>query len=128
MMVVMDATTVASMHPQCSGGTERECHAKLLPGRPVPQPLTSRIQVGVLFGEAEAQQILAAAGPEEGGTRNRRDSGTRQQRPRLFDSTLAGNTAGVSQNVVRSPGNVRREPGIAQRGHQTIAFCFEIAP
>src|SRR6185312_3334849 len=127
MMVVMDATTVASMHPQCSGGTERERHAKLLPGWPVPQPLTSRIQVGVFLCEAEAQQVLAAAGPKEGGTRNRRDSGTRQQRPRLFDSILAGNAAGISQNVVRSTGKVRREPGIAQRGHQAIAFCFKIS-
>jgi hypothetical protein len=50
----------------------------------LPQALAGLVKILVFFGEAKAEQVFAATGPEEGAARDRRYARICQQVPRFF--------------------------------------------
>ena len=74
------------------------------------------VEVVVLLGEAEAEQVFAAAGAEEGGAGDRGDAGCGEQIAGFFRGGFAGEARRVGQNVVGAGGDGGRQAGVAQRG------------
>ena len=77
-------------------------------------------EVGVFFGEAEAEQVLAAAGAEEGGAGDGGDAGGGEQVCGPFGGGGAGDAGGVGEDVVGAGRNRGRKAG-AVRAWQSMS-------
>src|SRR6266567_4094293 len=80
------------------------------------------VEFVVFFGEAEAEEVFAAAGAEEGAAGDCGDSGGGEEIAGFEGGGFSGQVIDTGQHIVSAGGNAGLHSGIAQSGEHAFAL------